>query len=214
MGRTRQVCLGLFVAALSERLRAVFRSRSLLHVALSLLLVGAICPPAYAQGEDKLDDALRDRANRKGWSRAIITWNGQDDSAKVASLGGRLGRRLESMNGQVVELPNGLLKKLAALDVVSRIDEDRPTLATMATVSAVVGARAVQKSYGYDGAGIGVAVIDSGITSWHDDLGYTGSRNAVRTIGSQRVVEFADFVNGRRNAYDDNGHGTPMPAPS
>ena len=28
----------------------------------------------------------------------------------------------------------------------------------------------VQESLGYTGAGIGVAVIDSGITSWHDDL--------------------------------------------
>ena len=29
----------------------------------------------------------------------------------------------------------------------------------------VEGARAVQEAYGYDGAGIGVAVIDSGITA-------------------------------------------------
>ena len=74
--------------------------------------------------------------------------------------------------------------------------------------STVVGARAVQKSYGYDGAGIGIAVIDSGITSWHDDLTYTGPRSSARSSGNQRVVDFVDFVNGRRGAYDDNGHGT------
>ena len=32
---------------------------------------------------------------------------------------------------------------------------------------------------GYDGAGVGVAVIDSGITAWHDDLTYMGT-NAER----------------------------------
>ena len=68
------------------------------------------------------------------------------------------------------------------------------------TVSTVVGARAVQKSYGYDGAGIGIAVIDSGITSWHDDLTSTGPRSSGRSSGNQRVVDFVDFVNGRRGA--------------
>ena len=175
---------------------------------LPLLVFAVLCPQAYAQGEEKLDDALKAKAKRSGWSRAIVTWNGQEDSAQLSGLGGRLGRRLELINGQVIELPNGQLKKLAALDIVARIDEDRPTLATMATVSTVVGARAVQKSYGYDGAGIGIAVIDSGITSWHDDLTSTGPRSSARSSGNQRVVDFVDFVNGRRGAYDDNGHGT------
>ena len=58
------------------------------------------------------------------------------------------------------------------------------------------------------GAGVGVAVIDSGITSWHDDLTYHGTSSAVRTKADQRVVAFADFVNGRTSPYDDNGHGT------
>ncbi len=52
---------------------------------------------------------------------------------------------------------------------------------------------------GYDGTGVGVAIIDSGVTSWHDDL--AGS-------GGQRVQRFVDLVNGRETAYDDYGHGT------
>ena len=53
-----------------------------------------------------------------------------------------------------------------------------------------------------------MAVIDSGITDWHDDLGYTGSSSNVRVVNGQRVTGFVDFVNGVPNAYDDNGHGT------
>ena len=43
------------------------------------------------------------------------------------------------------------------------------------------------------------AIIDSGVTAWHDDLaGGSG----------QRVDRFVDFVNGGGTAYDDYGHGT------
>ncbi len=47
---------------------------------------------------------------------------------------------------------------------------------------------------------MGVAVIDSGVTSWHDDLTANGA--------SQRVHHFVDFVNDVTTAYDDYGHGT------
>ena len=60
---------------------------------------------------------------------------------------------------------------------------------------------------GYDGAGIGIAVIDSGVASWHDDLSGT-NRSSQYPYGNQRVRKFVDFVNGRTAPYDDNGHGT------
>lgn len=52
-------------------------------------------------------------------------------------------------------------------------------------------------SRGITGKGIGVAVIDTGITS-HPDFIY---RN-------ERIIAFKDLVNGREGIYDDNGHGT------
>src|SRR6185295_2967780 len=53
---------------------------------------------------------------------------------------------------------------------------------------------------------IGVAVIDSGITNWHDDL--TNKTSTIFPYGNQRVRKFVDFVNGRALPYDDNGHGS------
>src|SRR5207344_2333428 len=51
--------------------------------------------------------------------------------------------------------------------------------------------------YPYTGAGVTVAFIDSGITSYqHPDL------------ADARVLAFVDFVNQRTAKYDDNGHGT------
>ncbi|HYM26410.1 MAG TPA: S8 family peptidase, partial [Vicinamibacterales bacterium] len=55
-------------------------------------------------------------------------------------------------------------------------------------------------------AGVTVAVIDSGITSWHDDL--TNNSSTQYPYGNQRVAAFVDFVNGQTQPYDDDGHGT------
>src|SRR5207237_5467944 len=70
----------------------------------------------------------------------------------------------------------------------------------MERTGATIGATAVRQEAGYDGSGVGVAVIDSGVTSWHDDL--------TDSAGAQRVRHFVDFVNGALTPYDDYGHGT------
>jgi len=159
----------------------------------------------------KLDRKLNDRADRggSGTSRVIITLKpGYDLGDAVVKLGGKRGRKLDIVSGEVVELPNFVLRKLADNPAVADIHWDRPAGGKMNRVAVVEGARAVQEYYGYDGAGVGVAIIDSGITPWHDDLTYKGSNPAVKVVGNQRVTKFVDFVNGRTTAYDDNGHGT------
>ncbi len=47
------------------------------------------------------------------------------------------------------------------------------------------------------GEGVGVAFIDTGIAPHFDFL-----------IGSSRIEKFVDFINNKKNVYDDNGHGT------
>ena len=191
----------------------------MLRVGLALALVSVLGgpPPVMAapgQGpgdHPKLDRKLndRDRNEKGGTSRAIILLkSGQDASGDVAKLGGKLGRRLALMNGLAVELPNKVLRKLADNPAVERIVWDRPLDSTMNRVAVTVGARAVQDTLGYTGAGIGVAVIDSGITAWHDDLTYQGRSTLVKVKNGQRVSAFVDFVGGRLNPYDDYGHGT------
>ena len=168
-------------------------------------------PAKAASQAAKLDGKLAARAARgpAGKSRTIVVLKpGCDATADYEKAGGRRGRRLGIINADVVEVPNGQLAKLAASRCVKEIHWDRPTKGENNRTAVTVGARAVQYQMGFNGAGVGVAVIDSGITPWHDDLTYFGWNNAVQTVNGQRLVQFVDFVNGQTLPYDDNGHGS------
>ena len=118
----------------------------------------------------------------------------------VERLGGTAGPRLDIINAQIVELPSTSIAALARHPLIDGFSLDRTVAGTMERTSATIGATAVRESLGYDGAGVGVAIIDSGITSWHDDLA-SGD-------GGQRVARFVDIVRNRPAPYDDYGHGT------
>lgn len=152
----------------------------------------------------KLDSLLQERASHStGWSRVIIRAS-SDLPANLAPIieqaGGTLGRRLTKIASHVAFVPNGALRRLAASPFVERISLDRDIVGAMERTGATVGAPAVRQELGFNGSGIGVAIIDSGVTPWHDDLS--------NAAGAQRVVRFVDFVNGAQTPYDDYGHGT------
>ncbi|HXH06282.1 MAG TPA: S8 family peptidase [Vicinamibacterales bacterium] len=186
------------------------RSTQKLIAVLALVAAVLAAGPAAAGGRaGKLDDDLARRAGGPGRSRVIIeTIDGGGAADVIAAAGGRAGRRLRSFQGHVAVVPNVALARLARHPRVRFVHEDRPTGALLDLTSATVGSRLARTAYKFDGAGVGVAVIDSGIASWHDDLTYLGTDPSVRAPGGQRVAAFVDFVNGRTAPYDDFGHGT------
>jgi serine protease AprX len=150
----------------------------------------------------KLDLALNEVADGVGDSRVIVEFNDDSDSsARIKAAGGKSGRRLGIINARAGQMPNALLKRLANDPKVKKIHADRIAEASIARTAATIGAKNVHAQYGYTGAGVGVAVIDSGITGWHDDLSIANGQG-------QRVAAFVDFVNGQTQKYDDWGHGT------
>ncbi len=166
------------------------------------VLAGA--PPNRAGDRPKLDRALTKLARAgAGKTRVIIELNSDAPAEMVArAFGATQGRRLRTFPGTVAYVANHQLEALARHPLVKRVHLDRPTGGHLNRTAVVVGARAVQHIMGLDGAGVGVAVIDSGITTWHDDLMGAGG------INNQQVVQFVDFVNNQPMPYDDNGHGT------
>src|SRR5436853_536370 len=120
----------------------------------------------------KLDDALTDRAihgNSALTTRVIV------ELLPGAKLPGEfkkyaLNKSLDLINSEVLDLPNGVLKQIANHPNVFRVHYDRPIAAHNYRTSITVGARVVQDFLGLTGAGVGIAILDSGITAWRDDL--------------------------------------------
>ncbi len=182
-------------------------SPRLVRNVFALVFTTAFASSAAAQSAvlHKLDPVGSARATlSSGRSRVIIS---APDAASLSILtpvvqwsGGQLKRSLPLVNGVAVDLPNTLLSALAASPLVSHIAIDRLVVGSMERTGATVGATAVRQELGYDGTGVGVAIIDSGAAGV-DDLS-DGSD------GGSRVDQFVDFVNGRQDVYDDYGHGT------
>ncbi len=173
-----------------------------------LFIVAALCASALDASADqsKLDRALRQRTSDSTGRSHVIVRVRDDVPAVIAEatlrrLGGTSSRALRSINAHAGELSNGALAALADSPWIESVSEDRLVVGTMERTAAVVGAAGVWQALGYDGTGIGVAIIDSGITPWHDDL-----MGALPS--TQRVTRFVDLVNGLDAAYDDYGHGT------
>ena len=133
---------------------------------------------------EKLDQEMKSRSSRLfGTSKVILTVEpGQEANAEkeIKKLGGRVGRHLKLVDGMAVELPNRVIKAISERSEVLAVHHDRPIAGHNNRTAVSVGARAAQQQWGYDGAGVGVAIIDSGITGWHDDLTYQGSSTKVR----------------------------------
>ena len=164
-----------------------------------IVLMAMVPAPARGAAADgKLDPPLRARADRgEGLSRVIVrTLPGVSATPAIKSVAGIAGRRLAMLDAQVALVADTSLDSLAARADVLSVTLDRRVHGTLERTSATVGASQVRDELGVDGAGIGVAIIDSGVANWHDDL------------GTDRVVHFADFVTHLPQPHDDYGHGT------
>jgi serine protease AprX len=189
------------VLARLQPFNAKSRGKMVRRVTLAIALLAMCATEAAAAphaGDWKLDAALRDRAvSRQGTSRVIIqTADGAPIDAVIEAMSGKPGRHLRLLGAQVAEVPDAALNALAAVPRVRTISLDRPVEGVMERTGVTTGATWVRENLGFDGTGVGVAIVDSGAATTHDDL------------GTDRVVHFADFVDYQVNAYDDYGHGT------
>jgi serine protease AprX len=186
----------------------------LLGVAANAVAAGPGASPRKPEGlsrphHRKLDRELTFRADHRPASEqtsVIVTLN---PAAQLPSDFKRYEKRdgrLNLINGRLLKLPNSVLKQLAAHPEVFEVHHDRPLHALNYRTALTTGSRFVNRGLGLTGAGVGVAVIDSGITQWHDDL--TNRSTRLYPYGNQRVSAFMDFVHGQLMPYDDDGHGT------
>ncbi len=97
----------------------------------------------------------------------IVQWAHPANSTldgKVAALGGSIANHLNSIKGGFYNVPGSALRTLASDPDVVFISPDRPIRSKLDNSAAAVNAAAAW-SAGFTGAGVGVAVIDSGMNA-------------------------------------------------
>jgi serine protease AprX len=165
--------------------------------------------PSRRVRQYKVDQELTDRKrnNPESRTKVILTLVPGAQVPQQFRRFARADRKLNLINGVDLELPNRVIERLEARPEVFRVHYDRPVAAHNYKTNITIGAHVVRSSLEFDGKGVGVAVIDSGVTSWHNDL-TRGSSTTAYPYGNQRVAKFVDFVNGETTPYDDYGHGS------
>ncbi|HEX8355263.1 MAG TPA: S8 family serine peptidase, partial [Pyrinomonadaceae bacterium] len=126
--------------------------------------------------------------------RVLIQTKGRPSAAHadaVASRGGSKGRAFEALDVLTAAVPRSALASLAAREDVAYVSPDREVAGAMALTRESTGAAlaqaGLQNTPGVTGKGVGIAIVDSGISTSHPDF---------RKNGKSRVAASVDFTGG------------------
>jgi serine protease AprX len=167
--------------------------------AAMVLLLQIVCPAKSPKIAPDLADA-----NPQSVATVIVQFHGAPDAAqhaRVAQLGGVRHADLGLIHGTIYSIPARALEALANSPNVRYVSPDRQVRAALDLANPAVGAD-YALTLGWDGTGVGVAVIDSGILSEPDFSDKTSGPNSSRIVYSQSFVPKVTSTN------DQFGHGT------
>jgi serine protease AprX len=180
-----------------------------------ILVVALLCLPALpatalaaGNGSDagKVDTSVTTVLDATGGNEAVpvivYTDPGAQDVVGDAVPSGVETTDLGDFDAVAAYLTQDEIDALAACDAVDLIVADNPVFgfdyaSSLDVTNLTIGLDKVASpaAGGPTGAGVGVAVLDSGVTTTSD-------------LGSSRIVGWKDFVNKQKAPYDDAGHGT------
>lgn len=140
--------------------------------------------------------------------QVIVQYKQVPTSAHYSTMknrGGLLHSRLHMINGAAFTIPVSALPLLEADPEIASVTIDHPMNVMDDLTNSATGVASAWNS-GWTGAGIGVAVIDSGINDSHPDL-WNSSETTSRVVYHQDFTGTATTNTNGAN-YDLYGHGT------
>src|SRR3954452_9279470 len=155
--------------------------------------------PALAKNKNKISADLSSNAEIQD---VIVQFTGdvsESKHKKVKDKGGVLKQELGLIQAGVYSVPAAAVDALSDDPDVAYISPDRSVMNMLEFATPAVGG-VTARSYGWTGTGIGIAIVDSGISDSGD------IRNSA---GNSRVVYQQGFVTGGK-IVDVYGHGGPV----
>ena len=170
-------------------------------------------------------DASTTTSEQEAVERVIVTSGNLATNAEAQNRISRNGGRIKQINRStgtvIVEIPRNQIAQLLNDAAIEYVAPDRPVTSTghIETTTGAVAAKGVLGLSGYDGAGIGIAVIDSGVDKRHELLNKSlinvswplllGTDYQVYKLGDRSAVVYEkSFVPFDTGANDFFGHGT------
>ena len=189
-----------------RRLSALTILLALVSTYLAPLAINAAAAPKQKKAPkrvSKLAPEFETAAPSGDLVRVLIQTKGRPSAAHddaVKSKGGTKGRAFEALDAMTALVPRSSLASLSAREDIDYISPDRKVAGSMAVTREATGAAlaqaGLQNTPGVTGKGVGIAIIDSGISASHPDF---QSKN-----GKSRVVASVDFT-GRGTAVSKKG---------
>jgi serine protease AprX len=178
---------------------------------LAVALLCLLALPATALAEDqsdagKIDDSVATVLDSTGGDEAVpvivFTEPGQSGVVEGMLPAGVQTTGLPAFDAVAAYMTAAEIDAVAACDLVGLIVADNPVYgfdyaSSLDITNLAIGLDrvAAPAAGGPTGAGVGVAVLDTGVATTSD-------------LGSSRIVGWKDFVNRQKTPYDDAGHGT------
>lgn len=156
-------------------------------------------------GKEKVSVELKQTPGSKDRVDVIVqsaaSWDGSLDKV-IKENGGNVKRIYKTLNARAVKLPASAVASLAKRNDVSYISPDRSVekLGHVTLTTGADAARTMGGSTAYDGTGVGIAILDSGIDANHLSSTYETNSNS-------RIAASVDFT-GEGRTDDPFGHGT------
>jgi serine protease AprX len=125
----------------------------------------------------------------------VLVWFKEPGVFETVEMYGTVTYAFLSDMGAVVNIRVSDIKGLSEEGVIEFVEADEIRYTTLKDSIPLIKADACWEE-GYDGTGVNICVIDTGIDPDHCDFP-TG-----------KIVAWADYINGQPNPYDDHGHGT------
>ena len=141
--------------------------------------------------------------------RVIVQYRQVPTAAHYATMqqrGGVLHSKLHMIKGAAFTIPVSALASLANDPEVAHVSVDHPIKGLDDFTNAAMNVSTVWNA-GYNGTGIGVAVIDSGINDNHPDL-WDSTESYSRVVYHQDFTGTTVYNSMNHLVYDTYGHGT------